>query len=161
MKKVAVAVMLLLIALALVACGGSSSSSEPTGAAETSAEEAGGEEGAAGGEEEAEGGEEAGGEEAAGGGAAVKFAAAESGLAYTSDTASAEAGKVTIEFENPQPVPHDVAIETLNGEVLGETETVTEGSDSTEIELKPGTYKFFCTVPGHREAGMEGTLTVK
>ncbi len=148
MKKVAVAVMLLLVALALVACGGSGSSSEPTGAAETSGEEAGGEEGAAGGEE-------------AGGGASVKFAAAETGLAYASDTASAEAGKVTIEFENPQPVPHDVAIETMNGEVLGQTETITEGSDSTEIELKPGTYKFFCTVPGHREAGMEGTLTVK
>jgi plastocyanin len=157
MKRVAVAIMLLLVALVLVACGGSSSSSESTGAAETSAEEAGGEEEAegAGAEEEAEGGEEAGG------GAAVKIAAAESGLAYSSDSASVEAGKVTIEFENPQPLGHDVAIETFNGEVLGQTEIITEGSDSTEIELKPGTYKFFCTVPGHRAAGMEGTLTVK
>lgn len=155
MKKVAIAVLLVLVALALAACGGSSSSSsESTGGAESTAEAPAG-----GGESEA--GEEAGGEEAAAGGSTLKIAAAESGLAYASDEASAEAGKVTVEFENPQPIEHDVAIETFNGEVLGQTETITEGSDSTEIELKPGTYKFFCTVPGHRQAGMEGTLVVK
>lgn len=154
MKKVAVALMLVFAVLALVACGGSSGSSpEPTGAPETSAEEAGGEGGASESEE---------GEEGAGGGAPVlKIEAAETGLAYASDTASVEAGDVKIEFTNPQPIAHDVAIESLNGEVLGQTETVSEGSDSTEIELKPGTYKFFCTVSGHREAGMEGTLTVE
>jgi plastocyanin len=151
MKKVAIALMLVIAALLLAACGSSSSGTESTGGAETSAEEAGGEGGVAPG----------GGEEAAGAGPTLKIAAAESGLAYASDTASVEAGDVTIEFENPQPISHDVAIETLNGEVLGQTERVTEGSDSTEIELKPGTYKFFCTVPGHREAGMEGTLTVE
>ena len=56
---------------------------------------------------------------------------------------------------------HDVAIENSAGETIGKTETITEGSDSTEVELKPGTYHFYCTVPGHREAGMEGTLIVK
>jgi len=151
MKKVAVALLLVLAALTLVACGGSSgsSSTESSGAAEST--------------EEAPAEEEKGGEEGGGGAEAstLKIEAAESGLAYASDTASAEAGEVTVEFDNPQPVPHDVAIETMNGEVLGQTETVAEGEDSTEIELKPGTYKFFCTVPGHREAGMEGTLTVK
>lgn len=155
MKKVAVALMVVFAALLLAACGGSSSSgTESTGGAETSTEEAGGEGGAATGEEEAAGGE-------GGAGPTLKIAAAETGLAYASTTASVEAGEVTIEFENPQPIPHDVAIETFNGEVLGQTELVTEGSDSTEIELKPGTYKFFCTVPGHREAGMEGTLKVE
>ena len=47
------------------------------------------------------------------------------------------------------------------GEVVGQTELIAEGSDSTVVDLKPGTYHYFCTVPGHREAGMEGTLTVK
>ena len=148
MKKVAVAFALVLASLALVACGGSSSSSssESSGAETTS------ESGGSGGE--AEGG-------SAGSASALDIEAASSGLAYASTSASAKAGKVTVDFTNPQPVPHDVAIESSDGEVIGQTETTAEGSDSTEVELEPGTYTFFCTVPGHREAGMEGTLTVK
>ncbi|MGE5407363.1 MAG: plastocyanin/azurin family copper-binding protein, partial [Syntrophothermus sp.] len=151
MKKLAVALLLALVAVALVACGGSSgsSSSESQPAESTSSEST----------------SEAGGkaEEGAGAGAAstLKIETASSGLAYATKTASAKAGNVTVEFSNQQSLPHDVAIETQNGEVLGQTELIAEGSDSTELELKPGTYTFFCTVPGHREAGMEGTLTVK
>jgi plastocyanin len=145
MKKVAVAFALVLASIALVACGGSSSSSssESTGAETTS--ESGG---------EAEGG-------SAGSASTLKVEAASSGLAYATKSATAKAGKVTVDFTNPQPIPHDVAIESSGGEVIGQTETTAEGSDSTEVELKPGTYTYFCTVPGHREAGMEGTLTVK
>ncbi|HVO55758.1 MAG TPA: plastocyanin/azurin family copper-binding protein [Solirubrobacterales bacterium] len=152
MKKFPVALLLVFAAaLTLAACGGSSSTSEAT--SETAPKESTSE-----GKEEAEGGEEEGGSAAA---STLKIETASTGLAYASDTATAEAGNVTVDFSNGQSVPHDVAIETMNGEVLGETETIAEGEDSTEIELKPGTYKFFCTVPGHREAGMEGTLTVK
>ena len=82
-------------------------------------------------------------------------------LAYTTKTATAKAGPVSVEFNNPQELEHDVAIENSSGEVVGETELVGEGSATTTVNLKPGTYTFFCTVPGHREAGMEGTLTVK
>ena len=149
MKKLAVAFALVLASFALVACGGgsdSSSSSESSGA-ETTTESSGG--GA-----EAEGG-------SAGSASALAIEAASSGLAYASDSATAKAGKVTVDFTNPQPIPHDVAIESSDGEVIGQTETTAEGSDTTEVELEPGTYTFFCTVPGHREAGMEGTLTVK
>lgn len=151
MKKVAVALLFVVAALALVACGGSDSSSSESAPAETTSE-SGSEAGGNGGE--AEGGSE-------GSAATVDFEAASSGLAYTAKSAEAEAGEVTIDFTNPQPVPHDVAIESSGGEVITQTEQLTEGSDSATANLKPGTYTFFCTVPGHREAGMEGTLTVK
>lgn len=152
MKKVPVAIVLVLLAsLVLVACGSSSSSSSESTGSETTTEESG----AAAGGEENEGGE------AAGGGGTLAIEAASSGLAYTSKTATAKAGSVTVDFTNPQSVGHDVAIENSKGEVVGETEITTEGESSTTVELEPGTYKFFCTVPGHREAGMEGTLTVK
>jgi plastocyanin len=149
MKKLAVAFALVLASFALVACGGgsSSSSSSETTSPETTSESSGG--GA-----EAEGG-------SAGSASALEIETASSGLAFASKSATAKAGKVTVDFTNGQPIPHDVAIESAGGEVIGQTETTAEGSDSTEVELEPGTYTFFCTVPGHREAGMEGTLTVK
>jgi plastocyanin len=152
MKKVPVAIVLVLLAsLLLVACGGSSSS-ESTGAAEPTTESGG-----SAGAEENEGGEA----ESGGSGGALAIEAASSGLEFSSDTATAEAGTVTVDFNNPQSLGHDVAIEDSGGETLGETEVVTEGESSTTVELEPGTYTFYCTVPGHREAGMEGTLTVK
>ena len=97
----------------------------------------------------------------AGSAAALDIEAASSGLAYASDTATAKAGKVTVDFTNPQPLTHDVAIEDSSGKTIGKTELIAEGSDSAVVDLKPGEYTFYCTVPGHREAGMEGTLTVK
>ena len=148
MKKLAALLVLALASIALVACGGSDSSTTTS-----SGEEAGG--GAA-----AESGKEAGGGE--GGGSTVSFEADPSGeLAYTTTEASAKAGKVTIDFNNPQSLTHDVAIEDSSGKEVGKTELIGEGETSTSVNLKPGTYTYYCTVPGHREAGMEGTLTVK
>jgi plastocyanin len=150
MKKAAVAFALVLAAIALVACGSSSDDSSTT-STETSTESGA----AAGGGSEAEG-------KSAGSAASVAFEADPSGgLAYTSDSATAKAGKVTIDFTNPQPLTHDVAIEGASGKTIGKTELIAEGSDSAVVDLKPGEYTFYCTVPGHREAGMEGTLTVK
>jgi plastocyanin len=148
MKKAAALLVLVLASLALVACGSSSDSS--TTGAETAAESSQ----SGSNEEEAPSGESAGG-------STLEFTAAESGLAYTTDEAESKAGEVTVSFDNPQPISHDVAIEDASGKEIAATELVTEGSDSTAADLKPGTYTFFCTVPGHREAGMEGTLTVK
>jgi plastocyanin len=156
MKKLAAGFALVLASLALVACGGGSSSTSTESTAEESA--AGGQSTSEG--EKSEGGTAAGG--SAGSGSVVDLETPSGGeLAYTTESASAEAGKDTIKFTNPQPLAHDVAIEDSSGEVVGKTELATEGSTSTEVELEPGTYTFFCTVPGHREAGMEGTLTVK
>lgn len=147
MKKLTALLVLALASVALVACGGSDSTTTTS-----NGEEAGG--GAA-----AESGKESGGE---GGGSTVPFEADPSGeLAYTTTAASAKAGKVTVDFKNPQSLTHDVAIEDSSGKEVGKTELIGEGETSTTVDLKPGTYTYYCTVPGHREAGMEGTLTVK
>jgi uncharacterized cupredoxin-like copper-binding protein len=81
-------------------------------------------------------------------------------LAYITKKASAPAGKLEIDSKNAASIPHDIAIEG-NG-VNDKGKIVQNGGVSKiSVSLKPGSYKFFCTVPGHREGGMEGTLTVK
>jgi plastocyanin len=131
--------------------------------AEVSEEEPVGE--GAGGEQEgaADEGESASGESASGGaGAKVELSSPEDGsLVFEPDTVEATAGEVTIEYTNPSQVPHDVAIEA-DGETIAQGDQVTGGETSVaSAELEPGEYVFYCTVPGHREGGMEGTLTVK
>ncbi|HSI79981.1 MAG TPA: plastocyanin/azurin family copper-binding protein [Solirubrobacterales bacterium] len=82
-------------------------------------------------------------------------------LRFDTDSLAADAGVIAIEYTNPSPVPHNVAIEG-DGETLAEGEVVTDGGTSiAETEVQSGAYVFFCTVPGHREAGMEGELTVR
>jgi plastocyanin len=98
----------------------------------------------------------------AGGGATVKFEADPNGqLAYTETDVTAKAGNDTIDFDNPASIGHDVVIEDQSGSEVASTDVITDSTTSTTADLKPGTYTFFCSVPGHREAGMEGTLTVK
>jgi uncharacterized cupredoxin-like copper-binding protein len=81
-------------------------------------------------------------------------------LKFTKSSLSAKAGSVTITMDNPSDVPHGVAIDG-NG-VDKDGQVVNKGGTSTvTADLKPGTYSFYCPVPGHREAGMEGKLTVK
>ena len=81
-------------------------------------------------------------------------------LAYASTRATAEAGPLTINSRNDASIPHDIALEG-NG-VNEKGETVQDGGVSTiKVDLQPGEYTYFCTLPGHREGGMEGTLAVK
>jgi plastocyanin len=90
----------------------------------------------------------------------LKLAANPAGqLAYDTKQLSAKAGTVTIEMTNMSPIEHDVAI-SEGSKIVGQTPVFAGGSKSVTVKLKPGTYTFFCTVPGHRQAGMEGTLTV-
>jgi plastocyanin len=88
--------------------------------------------------------------------------AADQGGALSYDKASAAVlpGRVEIDFDNPSPIEHNVTI-ARGSEELGATETVTDDATSTEVQLEPGDYVFFCSVEGHREGGMEGTLTVE
>jgi plastocyanin len=135
MTRRALPVLLVLAAsvLALSACGGGSSSSSTTPASTSGG---------------------------GGGGSTVKISADPSGaLKYEQTDVSATAGSITIDFTNMSSLPHDVTIEG-NG-ASGGTDQITNSSTSTTVDLDPGTYTFFCSVDGHRAAGMEGTLTVK
>jgi len=89
----------------------------------------------------------------------LDLAADPAAIAFDQTELSAKAGKVTIDFTNPSPLEHNVVIEQ-NGKELAGFEPIAEGEESETATLKPGTYTFYCSVPGHREAGMEGTLTV-
>lgn len=96
------------------------------------------------------------------GGSSTFEIAADAGgaLAYDVTKATVDAGSVEIVFDNPASVPHDVVIEGDDGDIGG-TDVITESSTEATVDLEPGKYTFYCSVPGHREAGMEGTLTVK
>lgn len=81
-------------------------------------------------------------------------------LKFDKKTLQGGAGKVTITMANPSQLTHSVAIEgngvDAQGQVVGPG-----GTSTASATLKPGTYTFYCTVPGHRQAGMQGTLTVR
>ncbi len=101
-------------------------------------------------------------------GGKLSIAASPSGqLAYVTNKASAKAGAVTIEMPNSSGVSHNIAIEsgeggaTAKGAKLGASAFTTKGTATVSVSLKPGTYTFFCEAPGHRAAGMYGTLVVK
>jgi plastocyanin len=85
---------------------------------------------------------------------------ASAGLAYQYANASATAGQVTITSKNPQPTDHDIAIEGNGVNVKGQL-VQSGGTSKLTANLKPGTYTFFCSVPGHRQGGMVGKLVVK
>ena len=81
-------------------------------------------------------------------------------LKFNKSSLSAKAGTVTITMDNPASIPHGVAVEG-NG-VDKDGQIVQKGGKSTvTVNLKPGKYTFYCPVPGHRQAGMQGTLTVQ
>jgi mono/diheme cytochrome c family protein len=88
-------------------------------------------------------------------------------LAYATNKATATPGAVNIEMPNMSGVSHNIAIEAGAGgsngagPVIGASSFTTKGTVSVSVNLKPGTYTFFCQAPGHRAAGMFGTLTVK
>jgi mono/diheme cytochrome c family protein len=82
------------------------------------------------------------------------------GLSYKFADAEAPAGPLKLESVNEQPTDHNIAVDGNGVDEQGNV--VSNGGTSTvEVDLKPGEYAFYCSVPGHREGGMEGKLTVK
>lgn len=103
------------------------------------------------------------GKKSSGGAAAsttLDLAADPTALAFDKTELDAKAGEVTIDFTNPSAIPHNVVIEEGGKELAG-FEPITESEETLEADLEPGTYEFICSVPGHAEAGMKGTLTVE
>lgn len=82
------------------------------------------------------------------------------GLEFKQESLSADAGKVTFELVNDASIPHDLSIEK-DGELVDQTDTITSSKADLTVDLEPGEYTFYCSVPGHRPGGMEGKLTVK
>ena len=84
---------------------------------------------------------------------------ADAGLAYTFADATAPSGQLRITSENPQSVDHNIAVD---GSGVDEKGPVVQNDVSeVSVDLQPGEYSFYCSVPGHREGGMEGKLTVE
>lgn len=145
-KFPAIALGAVVAALGLAACGGSSSSSKTSSPAATTTAPSTSPSSSA----------------SSGGGSSVADAADPSGaLKFTKRSLTAKAGKVTINFTNSSSIGHNFTIQQgTNGSVVGATPTFQGGSKTLTVTLTPGKYTFFCSVPGHRQAGMEGTLTV-
>lgn len=139
--------------LAIAGCGGSDNSSGGSGASSGGSGSSGS--GSGGSSTSSSSSSSSGGS-----GSKLSLAADPSGkLQFNTKKLTAKAGTVTIDFSNQSSLPHAVAVEG-NG-VDKDGKVITGGKNTLTVKLKPGKYEFYCPVDGHRQAGMEGTLTVK
>lgn len=116
-----------------------------------------------GAESAAGGTSQAGGGEAGAGTAAIPPGAlvfkADTALQFVEAPATAKAGEVTIALENSAGLIHNVTFEGLNGDKP--VVEISKGIKVDKVDLQPGTVTYYCSIPGHRQGGMEGTLTVQ
>jgi plastocyanin len=78
-------------------------------------------------------------------------------LAFVTNSAQGKPGEITIKMGNKSGTPHDIVIDGK-----GKGEVVQNGGVSQfKADFTAGAYTFYCSVPGHRAAGMQGKLTVK
>ena len=89
----------------------------------------------------------------------VHIAADASGLKYNKTSMWTKAGHVTVVFTNRSHIRHNVRLEIGERE-YGGTKTIGHGTTSVTLTLKKGRYHFYCSVPGHEDAGMSGYLHV-
>jgi plastocyanin len=152
-KFPAFALITAVVVLGLTACGGSSSTTSSSSSATSSAPPS----------SSATATATASSTAAAGASSSLSIAASPSGmLMFTKKTLTAKAGKITITFTNDSPLGHNFTIQQgTSGPVIAATPTFQGGTKTLTVDLKAGTYTYYCSVPGHRAAGMQGTLTVQ
>jgi plastocyanin len=143
MKTFRLAAALAALTVALAACGGGSSSSSSTPPP------------AAGGGSSGGGGSSSGG---AGNGMPVDVTLADFSINVAGGT-KLKPGTYTFNVTNNGPTAHNLTIEGPGVDNQA-TPTFTSGSQSLTVTLKKGSYDFFCSVPGHKEAGMNLDVTV-
>jgi len=80
-------------------------------------------------------------------------------LRFQVSSATAKAGKVTLLAKNDAPIPHDISVK--DGVDQQGKQVQNGGTSKVTVDLKPGKYIFYCSVPGHEQAGMRGTLTIR
>ncbi len=102
-----------------------------------------------------------GGEPATGGGAGGEVLAVTGtdDLKFDRTELAAQAGTITVELSCGNAVNHNFVVEEVGDQVVAACDP--GQTDQGTIDLEPGSYTFYCSVPGHRTAGMEGTLTVE
>jgi plastocyanin len=90
---------------------------------------------------------------------ALLFTTTGTQLKFLEAPTTAKAGEVTIALNNESGLLHNVTIEGVNGDkpIVEAPKSIKVG----KVTLKPGSYTYYCAVPGHRPAGMEGKLTVQ
>ncbi len=89
----------------------------------------------------------------------IHLSAPVSGLRYNQKLVHAHAGRIKIVFLNRSALKHNVNVE-LGEHEYGKSAIVTKATTSFFVTLKAGKYNFYCSVPGHEDAGMHGTLVV-
>jgi uncharacterized cupredoxin-like copper-binding protein len=127
------------VAVPMVGCGGSSDDNSTSNAAAAPASTSGG---------------------GSGGGNTVDLTATD--FKFDPSEPSVKSGNVTFNLKNDGQVTHSLEIEDVNGEDKELEGDVSPGSNGTlAVNLKPGTYEFYCPVDNHRDMGMTGEITVK
>ena len=168
-KHPALLLSLVAVALGVAACGGSSGTSSSaasagTGASSSASAAAGTSSGAGTGTSSSA--KTATSSSAAAGASGASshltlMAMANGQLMFDKKSLAAAAGTVTIAFTNQSPEQHNLTTQKgTDGAVVGATPTFDGGTKTLTVKLTAGTYTFYCSVPGHRMAGMQGTLTV-
>lgn len=154
MTRLALVAAMAAVTLPVAACGGASTSSSGAGSSSSSAASSPPSSATSSSGAAASGGPASG---------TVAVAADPSGqLKFTTDSLTATAGTVHISFTNKSPIGHNLTlVKSSGGGELGATPTFSGATKTLTVKLSPGTYTYYCSVPGHRTAGMQGTLTVK